>query len=152
MRPASSYRSHRKKLAKEIGVSLPAFNKAFDLIARQVEGEIPSPTAADAINPASGAAARESLAIWARNGGRVTAVSPAATADDLAAMNTPVPTTEQAVEAAKKITPEDVDKALEAALSNWQKERREGPLPLSRLFAARARTLGWVEGVEFVEE
>ena len=146
MRPASSYRAGRRKQAKELGVSLPAFNKAFDLIARQVEGEIPHPTAADAINPASGAAARESLAIWARNGGRDTAVSPAASADDLGAMN------QKAVDAAKKITADDVDRALEATLSRWQADGREGPLPLSKLFAARARTLGWVEDVEFVEE
>ena len=58
-----------------------------------------------------------------------------------------------AVDAAKKLTPEDIDKALEASLTKWQYEQhRVDPLPLSRLFAARARQLGWAEGVEFVEE
>lgn len=107
-------------------------------------------------------AARKALAIWAANGGRATAVSQPATPAALAAMNDqglqdhldsakPVDP-EKAAEAAKKITAADVDKALEAALSGWHSAGNEGPLPLSRLFAIRARTLGWVENVEFVEE
>lgn len=146
MRSASSYRSARKQAAKEIGVALRTYNKAFDIAARQAE------------NPTSARQqATEKLAIWARNGGRETAVSPP---DDLAVMNRGEPlgpkeheiSEQQAEEAAKKITTEDVDKAMESALSKWQADRNEGPMPLTKIFAARARALGWVEDAEFYEE
>lgn len=162
MRSASSYRAARKKDAKAVGMSLPRYNQAFDVAARAAEGA-PSAEAQDA--------ARKKLAIWAANGGRETAVSPATSdlvlkrMNDAAAVHAlrttppdaPVQapadvTVEQATEAAKKITAADVDKALETALSVWQTAGREDPLPLSKLFAARARQLGWVENVEFVEE
>lgn len=107
-------------------------------------------------------AATKALAIWAANGGRPTAVSPAATPAAIAAMNdqglqdhldsTKPIDPEKAAAAAKKLTPADVDKALEGALNGWQTAGNEGPMPLSRLFAARARALLWVENVEFVEE
>jgi hypothetical protein len=161
MRSASSYRAGRKKIAKEVGIPLAKVNLAFDVAAR----------AAEAAPPAEAQeAARRKLAIWAANGGRETAVSPAVTDPVLKRMNKaaveavlettpaavpiepPAPATvERAAEAAKKITAEDVDKALEKALTNWQAAQHQEPLPLSKLFAARARTLGWAEDVEFRE-
>lgn len=162
MRSASSYRASRKKDAKAVGMSLPRYNQAFDIAARAAESAPPA-EAQDA--------ARRKLAIWAANGGRETAISQPVSDPVLKRMNAaavahalqttppdapvsapPEATVEQAIEAAKKLTIADVDKALETALSNWQGEGHEDPLPLSKLFAARARQLSWVENVEFVEE
>ena len=43
--------------------------------------------------------------------------------------------------------------ALEKALTKWQHvDKRSDPMPMSKVFAARARALGWAEGVEFQEE
>ena len=56
-----------------------------------------------------------------------------------------------AVQKAKELTIEDVDNALENLLTQWHAGGNATPLPLSRQFAARARFLGWVEGVEFDE-
>lgn len=161
MRSASSYRAARKKGAKEVGMSLPRYNQVFDIAARAAESAPPA-EAQDA--------ARKKLAIWAANGGRETALSPAISDERLKRMNdaavidtlqttppdaplsAPVEATvEQATTAAKKLTIEDVDLALEAALTNWHKAGEQGPLPMSKLFAARARQLNWVEDVEFVE-
>jgi hypothetical protein len=57
----------------------------------------------------------------------------------------------EAAAQASKLTIEDVDKAMEAALTRHQKAGGEAPLELSPTFAARARHLGWVENVEFKE-
>lgn len=156
MRSASSYRGAKKKAARDKGVPFSKFNEHYAksrmFAAHELERR------ALAMTPEG---AREALAIWARNGGRATAVSPPASAADLARMNAPpMPEIdppppideEKAVEQAKKITPADIDKAMESALTRWIEDRRPGPMPLSKLFAARARTLGWVENVEFVEE
>lgn len=162
MRSASSYRGARKEAAKAVGITLGKYNQVFDIAARAAEAA-PLAEAQDA--------ARAKLAIWAANGGRETALSPAVTDPVLKRMNeaavihtlqtTPPDapmsapadaTVEQATDAAKKLTIEDVDKALEKALTSWQGSGREGPMPLSKLFAARARQLLWVEGVEFAEE
>lgn len=162
MRSASSYRGVRKQAAKEVGMSLGRYNQAFDIAARAAESA-PLAEAQDA--------ARKKLALWAANGGRETALSPAISDERLKRMNEaamahtlkttppdapisapPEATVEQATEAAKKLTVADVDKALEAALSGWQTAGQEGPMPLSTMFAARARQLLWVEGVEFLEE
>lgn len=143
-------------------MSLPRYNQAFDIAARAAESA-PAAEAQDS--------ARKKLAIWAANGGRETALSPAISDPALKQMNdaavahalqttppdapieAPSPATvEQATAAAKKITVDDVDKAMESALSAWHNAKREDPLPLSKMFAARARQLGWVENVEFVEE
>lgn len=162
MRSASSYRGARKEAAKSVGIPLAKYNLAFSVAARAAESA-PLAEAQDA--------ARKKLAIWAANGGRETALSPMTTDPALKRMNeaavihtlqttppdAPVSapaeaTVEQATAAAKKLTMEDVDKALEQALSGWQGTGQEDPMPLSKLFAARARQLLWVEGVEFVEE
>lgn len=162
VRSASSYRGARKQMAKEVGLPLSKFNQAFDIAARAAEAA----PAGDAQE-----AARRKLAIWAANGGRETAISKPATDPMLQLMNAaatrhalqttppdapieaPAPATvEKAAEAAKKITIADVDKAMEAALTRWQADRKPGPMPMSKVFAARARQLGWVEDVEFVEE
>lgn len=162
MRSASSYRGARKQGAKAVGMSLPRYNQAFDIAARAAESAPPE-EARDA--------ARAKLAIWAANGGRETALSPAISDPALKRMNeaavahtlqttppdAPISapaeaTVEQATAAAKKLTVEDVDKALEKALTGWQGAGREGPMPLSPMFAARARQLLWVEGVEFIEK
>ena len=80
--------------------------------------------------------ARKKLAQWAANGAQVTD-------EEVADANA----------RAKKITADDVDAALEKALTHWQHElMRTDPMALSPIFAARARSLGWAEGVEFVEE
>lgn len=161
MRSASSYRGARKRDAKTVGMSLPRYNQAFDIAARAAESA-PAAEAQDA--------ARAKLAIWAANGGRETALSPAISDERLKRMNdaamahtlatTPPDapilapadaTVEQATAAAKKLTVDDVDLALEAALTNWHKAGEQGPLPMSKLFAARARQLNWAENVEFVE-
>lgn len=108
------------------------------------------------------AEARKKLAIWAASGGRATAVSAPATPAAIAAMNDqglqdaldkdkPVDP-EKAIAAAKKLTVEDIDRAMELALSAHQRAGHVDPLPLNATFAARARALLWVEGVEFVEE
>lgn len=162
MRSASSYRGARKEAAKAVGIPLAKYNAAFAVAARAAES-VPPAEAQDA--------ARKKLAIWAANGGRETVISQPVSNPVLKRMNDaavvhalqttppdapiappPDATVEQATEAAKKLTVEDVDRALEAALSGWQSTGQEGPLPLSKLFAARARQLLWVEGVEFVEE
>lgn len=148
MRSASSYRGAKKAAAREAGVPFSQFNEHY----RKSRVFAANQLMAQAIHATPEAAAK-ALAIWAANGGRATAISPAVTATELEAMNKPVPVpTEQAVKAAAKLTPADVDKALEAALSNWQRGGHEDPLPLTKMFAARARQLGWVEDVEFVEE
>lgn len=162
MRSASSYRGARKEAAKAVGIPLAKYNLAFSVAARAAESAPPA-EAQDA--------ARKKLAIWAANGGRETAVSQPTTDPVLKRMNdaavihvlqsTPpnapvsapvAATVEQATEATKKLTIEDVDRAMEAALSTWQGAKREDPLPLNKMFAARARQLGWVENVEFAEE
>lgn len=141
MRSASSYRGAKKKAAREAGVPFNAFNEHYHRSRAWAAQELDRK------------AARKTLAIWAANGGRATAVSPPA---DLAAMNAaspPAEATPEDVEAiAKKITVSDIDKAMEAALTRWQADQRQGPMPMSKLFAARARQLGWVEHVEFEEE
>lgn len=148
MRSASSYRGARKAIAREVGLPLASINKAFNIAARAAEAA-PAGTEAEA--------ARKKLAIWAANGGRETAISPPS---DLVSLNAlslkpapaPEATVEQATKAAAKLTAADVDRAMEAALSKHQASGAREPLVLSRLFAARARLLGWVEDVEFVEE
>lgn len=148
MRSASSYRGAKKAAAREAGVPFAKFNDHFARSRLFAANQFVS----KAIN-ATPAAATKALAIWAGNGGRATAVSPAVTEQELEAMNQSVQVEpEKAVAAAAKLTAADVDKALEAALSGWQGTGQEGPMPLSKLFAARARQLGWVEDVEFVEE
>jgi hypothetical protein len=162
VRSASSYRGARKQMAKEVGLPLSKFNQVFDVAARAAEA---------APRGDEQAAARKKLAIWAANGGRETALTPPISDPALERMNaatvehalktTPpeVPiepiapaTVEAAVEATKKLTVEDVDKAMEKVLTAWQGAGHEGPIPLNPMFAARARGLGWVEKVEFVEE
>lgn len=162
MRSASSYRGARKEAAKSVGIPLAKYNAAFAVAARAAESA-PQGEAQDA--------ARKKLALWAASGGRETVISRSTTDPVLKRMNdaavvhtlkttppdAPIAapaeaTVEQATAAAKKLTVEDVDKALETALSVWQTGGQEGPLPLSKLFAARARQLLWVEGVEFEEE
>lgn len=54
-------------------------------------------------------------------------------------------------EACRKVSVADVDKAMEKALTNHWARGGSAPLELSRPFAARARALGWLEGVEFKE-
>jgi hypothetical protein len=158
MRSASSYRAFRKKMAKEAGITLPQLNRAYDVAARAAEAA-PGGSEEDA--------ARKKLAIWAANGGRETAISAPATDEALKRMNEAskatnleaeaqeeaisAPATEAAIDAAKKITVDDVDKALEQALTRHQAAGNVNPLPLNSMFAARARSLGWVENVEFVE-
>lgn len=162
MRSASSYRGARKEAAKAVGITLDKYNLAFSVAAHAAEAAPPT-EAQDA--------ARKKLAIWAANGGRETVISQPVSDPVLKRMNAaavvrtlqttppgaPVSapaeaTVEQATAAAKKLTVEDVDKAMEAALSVWHGAKREDPLPLNKMFAARARQLGWVENVEFVEE
>lgn len=147
MRSASSYRGARKEAAKSVGIPLAKYNAAFAVAARAAES-VPAPEAQDA--------ARKKLALWAANGGRETAISapmPAEALDRLNQSHRNAPDVGPVAEpTVPRITVEDVDKALEAALSGWQSTGQEGPLPLSKLFAARARQLLWVEGVEFEEE
>lgn len=162
MRSASSYRAARKEAAKAVGIPLAKYNAAFAVAARAAEA-VPATEAQDA--------ARKKLAIWAANGGRETPRSPPVTDPVLKRMNDaaaihalqttppdapvsapPEATVEQATVAATKLTIADIDKAMEAALSRWQAAKREDPLPLNKMFSARARQLGWVEGVEFAEE
>lgn len=135
MRPGGSYRSQRKKAAREAGISLQQLNANIDRNIREQEQ--------------ASADARQRLGIWARNGGRDTAVSPAIQNEQIAAMNA-MAGGEAAI--AEKIKLEDIDKAMERLLSKWQEDQNVDPLPLSKLFAARARQLGWVEGVEFAED
>lgn len=171
MRSVSSYRGAKKKAAREAKVSFGKFNEHFErsrhFAAAQVERAALNATpeaARKALEvlgekPLSNAEARRKLATWAAQGGRVTAVSPQAADEELDALNAASPRNlspeeeAAAVQAAKKITPEDIDAALEKALTRWQYEqKRVDPMPLSKLFAARARALGWAEGVEFYEE
>jgi len=171
MRSASSYRGAKKKAAKEAGVPFGKFNEHYQRSRHYAAAEIEraalnaTPAQAQAAlsvlgeAPLGNAEARKRLAVWAAQGGRKTAVSPAVADEELDALNAAsprsIPPEEEAaaVEAAKKITPEDVDAALEKALTNWQYTmKRVDPMPLSKLFAARARQLGWAEGVEFYEE
>jgi hypothetical protein len=159
MRSASSYRAFRKKMAKEAGIPLQTLNRAYDVAARAAEAA-PEPEAEDA--------ARKKLAIWAANGGRETAISPPISDMALKRMNEGVlaadlaaadageevpapPTAEQVADAAKKLTVDDVDKALEKTLTDWQSTGHVEPLQLGTIFAARARQIGWVEDVEFIE-
>lgn len=157
MRTASSYRGAKKAAAKEAGVPFSKFNEHYQRSRAYAASELER----RALNMTPGAA-QKALAIWAANGGRATAVSSAATPAAIAAINdqglqdaldadNPV-NVEKAVAAAKKLTAEDIDRAMEKALSAHQKAGHVEPLPLNPLFAARARSLHWVEGVEFVEE
>lgn len=169
MRSASSYRGAKKRAAREKGVPFAKFNEHFErsrhFAAAQVERAALSATpeaARKALEvlgeaPLSPAEARRKLATWAANGGRQTAISPQASDEELEALNAKAnisPAQEEAaVQAAKKITVEDVDAALEKALTKWQHvDKRTDPMPMSKVFAARARALGWAEGVEFQEE
>lgn len=172
MRSASSYRGAKKRKAKEQGVEFRKFNEHYQrsrhFAAAELERKALATTpesAREALRvlgetPLGAAEARKKLAQWAAMGGRIAAIGPAASDEELEALNRASPreaiAPEQeaaAVEAAKKITPEDVDKALEKALDNWHYQmKRVDPMPLSRMMAARARALGWSEGVEFYEE
>lgn len=158
MRTASSYRAAKKKAAREAGVPFAKFNEHYQksrmFAAHELERK------ALAMTPEG---ARQALGIWAANGGRASVLHQPA---DLKAMNGAAAvlvapkvegdvTPEQkevAVDKAAKLTAADIDKALESALSTWQAAQKQEPLPLSRVFAVRARMLGWVENVEFVEE
>jgi len=137
MREGGSYRAARKRAAKRAGVDLATANNA-----RQK------------------AAARELLGRWAAAGGAPSVIHKPIEDGVLATLNgkssvignTVVdPAAAVAVKAARDLTMEDVDKALENLLSQWQAGGNAGPLPLSRQFCARARQLLWVEGVEFAE-
>jgi hypothetical protein len=172
MRSSSSYRGAKKRAAREKGVEFHEFNERYAksrhfAAAQLVRAALnATPEAAqvalEALGglPRSRAEARRKLAVWAAAGGRKTAISPQADDEELAALNakstTDIFTPEQeekAVEIAKKITTDDVDAALEKTLTNWQHSmHRVDPMPLSKVFAARARQLGWAEGVEFYEE
>jgi hypothetical protein len=169
MRSASSYRGAKKKAAREARVSFSEFNERYarsrHFAAAQLERAALNATPAqarqalDALGeaPLSAAEARKKLAVWAAQGGRKTAISPQASDEELEALNAKANISPDqaaaAVEAAKKITPEDIDAALEKALTRWQHVmHRVDPMPLTKLFAIRARQLGWSEGVEFYEE
>ncbi len=169
MRSASSYRGAKKRAAREHGVPFSQYSRHYERSRHFAAAEVEraalnaTPEAARKAlevlgeKPLSQAAARRKLATWAANGGRETAISPQATDEELEALNAKANITPEqeaaAVQAAKKITPEDVDAALEKALTKWQYvDKRVDPMPLSKLFAARARALGWAEGVEFQEE
>lgn len=162
MRSASSYRGAKKRAAREAGVPFAVFNdqyaKARHFAAAQLERKALSSTPVEAEialkalgNPQSAAEARRKLGIWAANGGRTTAVSPAIEQEELDAMNAASAAKIDEETVAKKLTLEDIDKALEQALTNWQAGGNAEPMELSKPFAARARQLGWVEDVEFVE-
>lgn len=170
MRSASSYRGAKKKAARDAGVAFSKFNEHFARSRHFAQAELER----KALNMSPGAAqkaldvlgetpeeARKRLAIWARNGGRETPVSQPATPAAIAAMNDqglqdalnkdkPIDP-EKAVAAAKGLTVEDIDRAMENALSLHHKLGSEQPLPLNKAFADRARALHWIEGVEFVE-
>lgn len=164
MRSASSYRGAKKKAAREAHVPFSKFNEHYARSRVFAQHELErkalnaTPAAAQEALAVLGddpGEARRKLAVWAAQGGRATAVSPMVDQAELDAINSKSPpqlTDEELAIAAKKLTPEDIDKALEATLNSWHKSGRVDPLPLSRLFAARARHLGWVEGVEFIEE
>lgn len=94
-----------------------------------------------AARPASAAATRV-LGTWAAKGGTLTAGERAAVEAHARA----------ATKEAERLTVTDVDKAMENALTAHQTAGRSDPLGLSPPFAARARALGWVENVEFMEE
>lgn len=59
--------------------------------------------------------------------------------------------TKLATAEAKKITVQDVDEAMERALTKHQASGASYPLPLNRAFSIRARLMGWIENVEFME-
>jgi hypothetical protein len=149
VRSASSYRGARKQMAKEVGLPLSKFNQVFDVAARAAEA---------APRGDEQAAARKKLAIWAANGGRETALTPPISDPALERMN--AATVEHALKTTppevpiEPIAPATVEAAVEATkkLTAWQSAGHEGPIPLNPMFAARARGLGWVEKVEFVEE
>lgn len=160
MRSGSSYRGAKKAAAREAGMSFSTFNEQYErsrhFAVRELERMAINSTPAQAQqalealgNPISPADAWRKLAIWAANGGRATAVSPAIEQAELDEMNKAIPVSEEVI--AKKLTLEDIDKALEEALTKWQGAGHTDPLTLSKPFAARARQIGWVEGVEFVE-
>lgn len=170
MRSASSYRAAKKKAAREAGVPFSKFNEHFErsrhFAAAELERKALSmaPAAAQRaldILAETPEDARRRLAIWARNGGRATAVTRPATPAQIAAMNDPglqdaldadkPVDPEKAAQAATKLTIEDIDRAMEKALSAHQKAGHVEPLPLTKAFADRARALHWVDGVEFVE-
>lgn len=162
MRTSSSYRGAKKRAAKEAKVPFAKFNEHYERSRHFAAAEVEraaltaTPAAAQAVlavlgeKPLFPAGARKKLALWAAQGGQKVPVSPAVAEAEADAIGPPPPITEE--EAAKKVTISDIDKALENALSKWQGEGRTEPLPLSRLFAARARQIGWVEDVEFEEQ
>lgn len=171
MRSASSYRGAKKKAARDAGVPFSKFNEHYGRSRHFAQAELErkaltlTPAAAQKALDVLGETpeeARKRLAIWARNGGRDTPVSQPATPAAIAAMNDPglqdaldadkPVDPEKAVAAAKKLTIADIDRAMEKALSAHQTAGNEGPLPLSKMFAERARALLWVEGTEFVED
>ena len=155
MRSGSTYRGAKKRAAREKGVKFSVFNehhhrgRVFAAHELQRKALTAHPQTAAKVP-----------GIWAKNGGRATAISPAVTAEELDLMNAQgglqQKMTPEQIEAAKteagKLTVADVDKAMERALTAHQKSGAVTPLVLNRLFAARARALGWVENVEFVEE
>jgi hypothetical protein len=164
MRSASSYRGAKKRAAREAGQPFAVFNENYarsrHFAAAELERKALSstPEAAQAAlamlgNPETPAEARRKLGLWAATGGRTTVVSPPIDQAELDSMNEAAaranPADEETV--AKKLTLADIDKALEQALTNWQRKGETDPLVLSKPFAARARQLGWVEAVEFVE-
>lgn len=178
MRSASSYRGAKKKAARDAGVPFSKFNEHYGRSRHFAQAELErkaltlTPAAAQKALDVLGETpeeARKRLAIWARNGGRDTPVSLQATAERIAQMNVPPGDIhdqglqdaldadkpvdpEKAVAAAKKLTIADIDRAMEKALSAHQTAGNEGPLPLGKMFAERARALLWVEGTEFVED
>lgn len=171
MRSASSYRGAKKKAARDAGVPFSKFNEHYGRSRHFAQAELErkaltmTPAAAQKALDVLGETpeeARKRLAIWARNGGRDTPVSQPATPAAIAAMNDPglqdaldadkPVDPEKAVAAAKKLTIADIDRAMEKALSAHQTAGNEGPLPLGKMFAERARALLWVEGTEFVED
>lgn len=133
MRTASSYRGAKKRAARQAKVPFAQFNEHYERSRHFAAAE-----------QERAAEARKRLGLWA--------ASAKPTDAELAAMNDRKLEPLGEKEAATKITIEDIDKALENTLSNWQAEGRTEPLPLSKLFAARARQLGWIEGVEFTED
>lgn len=140
MRTASSYRGAKRRAAREAKVPFAQYNEHYERSRHYAAAEMER------------AEARKQLALWAASGGRETSVSPAVSNAELDAMNASKLQDIPERETAEKIKIEDIDKALENTLTKWQAEGHTDPLPLSKLFAARARQLGWIEGVEFAED
>lgn len=164
MRSASSYRGAKKKAAREAGIEFGKFNEHYKrsrmFAAHEMERKAINATPAEALAALAvigsintPAEARRKLGLWAASGGRKTPSSPALDQSELDAMNEAAAKAEPMPEeqVAKKVTLEDIDKALEKALTAWQTNGHVDPMELSAPFAARARQIGWVEGVEFAE-